>query len=128
MNNVSKDREKETTIFVVITMGVMIIWTIISAILKSGWGTAAIGFFGIYVVLVAYSFIKDDNQLQAYLLFATIAGFIELFADDWVVHAVNSLVYPPEPLFVASPCLYAFCLGYGPDPIGLRGELFYQTL
>ncbi len=57
----------------------------------------------------AYAFYNKDQRLIAILLMATIAGFLELFADKWLVETTNKLFYEKgEPMLLDSPAYMPF--------------------
>lgn len=110
------------TKFVLLTLTFVFLYIVACSFFSPGWVAAAILSYGVFAVLVVYSFIKKDTQFQVFLLFSMLAGFTELLADYWLVKGINDLEYAsPEPLLVVSPAYMPFAWAVVLSQIGFIG-------
>lgn len=107
---------------------VSIVLLMISASLSStyalGW-PAATAIAGIaYASMMAYAFIAHDSFFKHLLGFGLAAGWVELFADHWLVHGTKTLVYSVnEPMILSSPAYMPFAWAVIITQIGYLGWL-----
>jgi hypothetical protein len=99
---------RRTTAFVVATQALQLLATVVSAWLALGWKSAAVISFALSTIFVLYALISGNKLMQRLVLFALIAGFLELFADHYSISVTKTLVYPPEPLLWTSPLYMPF--------------------
>lgn len=95
---------KQTTLFVVITQGVMMTWSIASSYLQSGSKSAFIITTSSFIVYVGYALYSRNMLFIKLLLFGLMAGILELWADHYSVTTIKTLVYPSgDPMIISSP-------------------------
>lgn len=95
---------RKESLFILTCMGVTLGVTLLSAYFRTGYWSAFALATGMFAVLTAFAFIRKDDFLKRLLLFGLVAGFMELFADKWLVQNISSLVYPDgEPKIWHSP-------------------------
>jgi hypothetical protein len=74
-----------------------------------GWEGAFAWGFGFFAFYVLYAWIAKDTLMWRFIAFATVAGFVELIADWWLVVYTKTLIYPPgEPMIWESPAYMPF--------------------
>lgn len=103
---VIKGINRKTTWFIVGTQTIMMIWSLGSAILKSGQVTAAIITYLCFFAFLAYAVIAKSRLVSLLLVFGLAGGILELFADNYSVVTINALNYPDTGIKVASSPLY----------------------
>ncbi|MBK7764539.1 MAG: hypothetical protein IPI46_14560 [Bacteroidetes bacterium] len=92
------------SVFIICCMVITLSVTLASAYFHTGYWTAFTLAIGMYAIISFYAFFTKEKFLQRLLLFGIVAGFVELYADCWLVHNVASLVYPAnEPKLACSP-------------------------
>ena len=95
---------KQMTTFIALTQGALVTWSVGSALLEAGPASAAIITYVLYAIYVAHAAIFRNPLMIKLLVFATIAGILELPTDDYLVTGIDSLVYPEnEPMIWSSP-------------------------
>ena len=99
---------RTTTWFIVITQMLQLGGTLISAWQGLGWISAAVISFALSAAYVLYALISRNRVMRHLVLFSTIAGFLELFADHYSVAGNGTLVYPEEPMIWTSPLYMPF--------------------
>ncbi|WP_258104291.1 DUF6989 domain-containing protein [Marinoscillum sp. MHG1-6] len=97
---------KKLTLLILITQSILVIWSAVSSIIAAGPASAAIVTYTLYAIYVLYCIISKDKVLIHLVLFATIAGFLELFTDHYLVDGINSLVYPGKEAMIWSSPAY----------------------
>lgn len=101
--------DKRTTITILVTSGILIVWSYISSITQSGPVTASIISYALYVFYWFYAIYFKNPLIQRLVVFGTIAGILELITDHYLVSTINSLVYPGnEPMIWSSPLYMPF--------------------
>ena len=96
----------------------------ISSATDAGWISAFILATGMYAIIAGFAYLTKDKFLFKLLLFGIIAGFIELFADCWLVHSTMTLVYPQnEPMIACSPLYMPFAWAVVLTQVGYLGWL-----
>ena len=99
----------ERTKFMVATLVFVFVWITSNSFLCWGWVSAAILAFGVWIVMLSYGLVKKDQLVLSFLALATVAGFVELAADNWLVNGIEKLFYEKdEPQIVASPIYMPF--------------------
>lgn len=98
--------DRRTTIAILASSGVLIGWSLVSSLLKSGPISASIITYGLYAFYWFYAIKFKNPLIQRLLVFGTIAGILELATDHYLVSTINSLVYPGDELMVWSSPMY----------------------
>lgn len=90
--------------FVVFTMILSLVGSIISAVVDGGWVSATILNVFVDIVIISYIVRERDTLLLKLLLMGMAGGFVELmFADPWAVRS-GTLVYEGDgPFIIDSP-------------------------
>lgn len=100
-----------------------------SALYGWGWSSA---FFNILTLSVIFHLnaIRENNKYLLNVAYvATIAGFVELFADHWLVQGIGVLEYPQVGPFIAdSPLYMPFCWAGMLLTFGLLGNYFSNRI
>ncbi|MEH0153787.1 hypothetical protein V6R21_06535 [Limibacter armeniacum] len=104
-----------------VTLAVVVLGIFSNSFFCTGWHTAALLAFGVYSSLVIISIINKDVLLQKLLVFALVAGFAELFADNWLVNTIKILEYEKGPSIMASPIYMPFAWATVLTQIGFVG-------
>ena len=95
--------------FVFATIGVALTVSGLSSYFAWGWTSAATLAYGLYAIMLVYAFVTRSIFLKNIFLFSTASGFVELFADWWLVEGTKTLVYfPDEPFIWKSPAYMPF--------------------
>jgi hypothetical protein len=136
MKDFIKKLKTTESIFVVATMIITVMITLLAAYYKWGYKSAFALSVGMYLTLLLFAFITSNHFLQKLLFFGLIAGFVELIADKWLVENIQSLVYPAEePKIWCSPNYMPFAwavvllhVGYLAQLIGHNKNIFIITL
>lgn len=94
--------------FVLLTIGLLIVLDVISAVFSLGWPAITAIVALVLVLDGIYIRRTGDRAFANWLLFGVVAGFGELVADAWTV-GTGTLVYPPdEPMIWNSPAYMPF--------------------
>ncbi len=83
-----------------------LIWDGTCSLLAPGWIAASAIVAINWVIFILYLFSKKDVLVGKIMLLAIIAGFVELFADRWLVVFTKTLVYNDGGFFILSSPLY----------------------
>ncbi|MEL6558736.1 MAG: hypothetical protein AAFQ94_11165 [Bacteroidota bacterium] len=95
---------RELTIFIAITQGLLVSWSVGSALLESGPASAAIITYFLFALYVGHAIYTKNPLMIRLVIFGAIAGILELPTDDYLVTTIDSLVYPGnEPMIWSSP-------------------------
>jgi hypothetical protein len=97
---------KNTTRFIVITQLILMTWSIGSSVLAAGPWSASVITYGLFATYIGYVLIAKNPIVLRLIIFGAIAGILELFADHYLVDAINSLVYPNRELMIWSSPAY----------------------
>ena len=120
---------RQTTITILVSSGVLVIWSVFSSITKSGPISASIITYLLYAFYVFYSIYFKNPLVQRLLVFGTIAGVLELITDHYLVSTINSLVYPGnEPMIWSSPLYMPFAWSNVLLQLSFVGILFTKRL
>jgi hypothetical protein len=92
-----------TSRFIFITQGIMVLWSAISAWLEAGQLAVYLITVPSFFLYLGYAWVKGNRFLLRLLLFGTIAGIMELWADNYSVQTISALVYPDGPKLWSSP-------------------------
>lgn len=112
-------------VFVIASMVVTLSIALLAAKFHWGYPSAFALAFGMFGILAIYAWYKKDVFLRHLLAFGLAAGFLELFADNWLVNTIQSLVYPAEePKIWASPNYMPFAWAVVLVQVGYLGYLF----
>jgi hypothetical protein len=100
---------KQSTRVILSTAFILVLWSLGSSITAAGPWSASVITFLLYTFYWFYA-VKFKNQLILRLaIIGTIAGFMELIADYYLVSVINSLVYPAkEAMIWDSPAYMPF--------------------
>ncbi len=120
MSFLNIDLKTRNTRFVLFTLGLVILWNFSSSLIGLGWITATIITFLVIAIDVGYIFYSKDLFLLKLFFFSLVTGFVEIFADHWLVYSTSTLVYNSGgPFLLSSPlympfawCVVLFQLGY----------------
>lgn len=100
---------KSRTWFILGSMALAVGVLVLDAWKFQGWKSAAVWGYGFSLLYAAWAFLKKDNLMFRFMLFALTAGLVELMADYWLVVHTKTLFYPPdEPMLAASPAYMPF--------------------
>lgn len=101
--------DKTTTRTILITSGVLLGWSWLSAKLELGPVSASIITYGLYIFYWTYAVRMKNPLILRLAIFGTVAGILELATDYYLVDVINSLVYPGnEPMIWSSPAYMPF--------------------
>jgi hypothetical protein len=98
--------DRPTTIAVLASSGVLIAWSAVSSLLAAGPLSASIVTYGLYVFYWFYALRYSNPLILRLAIFGTIAGFMELVTDHYLVDTIGSLVYPGKELMIWSSPAY----------------------
>ncbi len=89
-----------------------LLWNGTCSLFSPGWIAASL-ICGInWIIFIVYFLIKRNQLLKRLMLFAIVAGWVELLTDKWLVDITNSLVYQPGgPFVIRSPLYMPFAWG-----------------
>ena len=94
---------KKTTIAILVSSGVLILWSLVSSLTKAGPTSASIITYGLYLFYWFYALYYKNPLILRLLIIGTVAGLLELATDHYLVDTINSLVYPgKEPMIWSS--------------------------
>lgn len=128
MHHFIKVTRSKEVLFIVSTMVLTIGITLLSAHFDWGYRSALLLAIGMYGAIATFAFRFGDRFLKKLLLFGILAGFTELIADAWLVHGIDSLVYPAqEPQIWASPIYMPFAWAVVLIQVGYLGWLYAQN-
>ena len=105
-NNLSTGLDKRTIIVILSSTGLLTTWSIFSSFLNAGQISATIITFILYSFYWFYGFRYKNPLIQRLVIFGTVAGLLELFADHYLVHGIDNLVYPEGELMIWSSPVY----------------------
>ncbi|MCV9386520.1 DUF6989 domain-containing protein [Reichenbachiella ulvae] len=97
---------KKSVVFVLASSGILVGWSWLSSILVWGPVSASIITYLLYASYWLYVLIQKDALILRLLLIGTVAGILELATDDYLVHGIDSLVYPSKELMIWSSPAY----------------------
>lgn len=98
--------DKKTTQFVLATIGTLSVWSMISSVVSVGSISATIITFILYTSYWSYALYFKNQLVLKLVIFGTVAGLLELFADHYLIYNINSLVYPDDSLMIYSSPIY----------------------
>ena len=98
--------DKTTTRFVIGSIFFLTTWSIVSSFL--GWGsiTATVVTCIVYPSYWIYALVTKNPLVLRLIIFGTVAGLLELFADHYLVHGIDNLVYPQDKIMLWSSPVY----------------------
>ncbi|WP_143519998.1 hypothetical protein [Reichenbachiella sp. 5M10] len=101
--------DRPTTIVVLSSAFLLILWSIGSSVLDAGPISASIITYGLYLFYWMYALIRKNPLMQRLMIFGTVAGLLELITDHYLVDTIHSLVYPEgEWMIWSSPAYMPF--------------------
>ncbi|MFA0960925.1 hypothetical protein AB9P05_03910 [Roseivirga sp. BDSF3-8] len=98
--------DSRTKKYILASTGALTLWSIFSSVLSAGAISAIIITFILYTFYWGYALVTKNPLVLRLLIFGTIAGLLELFADNYLVHNIDSLVYPEGELMIWSSPVY----------------------
>lgn len=98
--------DKTTTRIILLTAGVLLVWSFGSSLLHAGPVSASIITYGLYAFYWWYAISRKNPLIIRLLILGTIAGILELFTDHYLVEGIQSLVYPAKEAMIWSSPLY----------------------
>ena len=99
-------------LYQVITLAMSLVVTTISWKFHLGWQTIAIWILILLISDIVYLASSKDRLVLTFWLTTMILGFVELFADNWLVTGIQVLFYETEePLIWSSPLYMPFLWG-----------------
>ncbi|MEL7061014.1 MAG: hypothetical protein AAGN46_13415 [Acidobacteriota bacterium] len=120
--------QEQTVRFVLLTIGIMVALNIVSSILAVGWISAVVTTGIIFSSYLVYVVVRRDRFLAGWVVLGVVAGFLELFADAWLV-GTGSLIYPQgEPMLWKSPAYMPFAWANVLIQIGAIGHVLRHRL
>jgi hypothetical protein len=99
-NVVMPGLDKRTTIVILASAGLLLTWSWLSSLVDAGPASASIISYGLYLFYWIYAFRTKNPLLERLAIFGTIAGFLELVTDYYLVDVIDSLVYPGNELMI----------------------------
>lgn len=110
--------------FMLSTLVVVLMVGMISAHYKLGWKSAWVLSIGMYLIIGAFAFIRNDVFIKKILVFSLAAGTTELLADCWLVSSTKTLIYAAnEPMIACSPVYMPFSWAVILTQVGYLGWL-----
>lgn len=101
--------DRQTTKVILISSGVLLVWSFGSSMLVSGPISASIVTYGLYLFYWFYAWKFNNPLILRLLIIGTVAGILELVSDHYLVQTIGSLVYPGnELMFWDSPAYMPF--------------------
>ena len=101
--------DKPTTRIILITAGILLVWSFLSSLVDVGPISASIITYGLYVFYWIYALRTKNPLVLRLMIFGTIAGIFELATDYYLVDVIHSLVYPGhEAMIWRSPAYMPF--------------------
>jgi hypothetical protein len=104
--NLMPGLDKRTTIVILISSAVLMIWSLWSSFQETGPITASLITYGLYVFYWVYTWLTKNPLILRLLIIGTLAGLLELFTDHYLVETINSLVYPNKEWMIWSSPAY----------------------
>ena len=106
MNSAIPGLDRHTTISLFASAGVLLAWSFVCSLIKAGPLSASLITYPLYIFYVWYAVHYKNPLIQRLVLIGTIAGFLELYTDHYLVNTINSLVYPSNELMLWSSPAY----------------------
>ena len=120
--------DKSTTRFMLGSIVFLTSWSLVSSTLHAGSITATTVTFILYPMYWIYTLRTKNQLLLRLLIFSTVAGFLELFADFYLVEGIDSLVYPQDKIMLMeSPVYMPFAWSNILLQLSFLGLLFSQN-
>lgn len=97
INWLEKDFEsfcKKRFLYIIISLLLSLLVTVVSWRVHLGWEIIFYWTFLLFFSDIIYIKFTRDDLISKFLFCTTIMGFIELFADHWLVSTIKVLVYP----------------------------------
>ena len=98
--------DQNTIRTILISSGVLVLWSAASSILAIGPITASIITYGLYLFYWYYAIVRKNPLILRLVIIGTIAGILELYTDHYLVDTINSLVYPGNEWMIWSSPAY----------------------
>jgi hypothetical protein len=104
--NSTADAETARIRFALLTIGIVFVGVVAASLHPWGWWTAALIIAFPSVLIGGFIAVRRDALLFRFLVVAAVCGWVELYADWYIIEVVPVLVYQPQGPFVASSPLY----------------------
>ncbi|MEO9964418.1 MAG: hypothetical protein ABJF11_01435 [Reichenbachiella sp.] len=98
--------DRRTTRVILASSAVLVLWSLMSSVLKLGPITASIITYSLYIFYWLYAVRFKNPLIIRLLVIGTIAGLLELATDHYLVDTIGSLVYPGNELMIWSSPAY----------------------
>lgn len=98
--------DRQTIKVVLISAAVLVGWSWISSVMALGPITASIITYSLYSFYWVYAIRYKNPLIMRLLIFGSVAGFLELVTDHYLVDTISSLVYPNKELMIWSSPAY----------------------
>lgn len=98
--------DQRTTVVILISSGVLVLWSLMSSFMALGPITASIITYTLYAFYWFYALRFKNPLIIRLLIIGTIAGILELVTDHYLVDTIDSLVYPGKELMIWSSPAY----------------------
>lgn len=109
MEQVWRDVEKfgkARVLYLLITLSLSLVVTTISWKFHLGWRTIGIWITILLIADIVFVIYKRDGLILKFMVGTMILGFVELFADHWLVDGIQVLFYAQESPFIWSSPFY----------------------
>lgn len=128
-NNLIEGLNKQSTIHILISAGILVMWSLLSSIMNLGPITASIITYSLYVFYWVYAIRFRNPLILRLVIFGTVAGILELYTDHYLVDTINSLVYPQKEWMIwSSPAYMPFAWSNVILQLGFIGVLLTRKL
>lgn len=99
---------KRAFLFILTTQLIQLGAAWISSIYNLGWTSAAAITYTLLIVYISYAIVSKNMVIRHLIVFALVAGIVELWADNYSVSATSTLVYTNGPSIWSSPAYMPF--------------------
>lgn len=120
---------KKTTVFILSSSGVLLLWSAVSSFWAWGPMSASIITYTLYLVYWLYAWMTRDGLILRLLIIGTLGGVLELYTDHYLVDTIDSLVYLSKELMIwSSPAYMPFAWSNVLLQLGFIGVLLIRKV